>query len=262
MESNLKIYSLGIVVETKPEGTDFIMVSPIEVLNIQKPGDMKSASTKFEGKTKSTTNNGFQTEIKSTNYLKAKWISLGQSNRLTPPDVVANETVIILKYENVDEYYWTTIYREVSLRRQENVLYGFSNLKSGISEFDKSTSYWLQVDTKHKKVQFHTAMNDGELTEYDIVIDTKAGTLEVKDKHSNSILIDSKQDTITVNSVKDINMKAKKTINIEAPNINLKGALSQEGNITMKGNMNTSGSINASGSIIDSGGNTPNHSHA
>ena len=267
MESKLKLFSLGIVVETKPPKVDIVMVCPIETLSIMPAGDIKNQSTKFEGNIKNVDNKNFKSEISSKNYLKAKWLPFGQSNRLSAPDVVANETVILFKFDDVDEYYWTPIFREVELRRLETVLYGFSNMKGGMSPFDKSTSYWLEVDTKNKSVQFHTAMNDGEYTEYDIIINTKAGTLTVKDKKNNYIHIDSKQDHITTNANKDITLISANTVNIKTGTlnieaaVNLSGNMSMSGNMAMSGNMNVSGDVKASGSIIDSGGNTNHHSH-
>ncbi len=271
--SELKLYSLGIVVEDKPVGSDFVMVTPIEVLNIQKAGNIKDAQTKFEGTLKNADDKNFATELNSSSYLKAKWLAFGQSNRITSPDVVANETVVLFKFGDVDEYYWTTIFREVELRRQETVLYGFGNLKSGMAAFDKSTSYWLEVDTKKKTVKFHTAMNDGEYTEYDIVIDTKAGTFSLKDKKGNTFLLDSKQDKFMVNALKEIEGTAGQVINLKAPTINLEGNVnikgnvsttgntSTQGNVTMTGNFDVSGNVNASGTVTDGGGNTNHHSH-
>lgn len=272
MESNLKLYSLGIVVETKPPGTDIILVSPIEVLNIQKPGSIKDNSTKFEGSLKNVDNKSFKSELRASNYLKAKWLPFGQSNRITAPDVVANETVILFKFGDVDEYYWTTIFREVELRRLETVLYGFSNIKNGITPFDKSTSYWLEVDTKNKTVKFHTSMNDGEYTEYNITIDTKTGTLNISDKKNNFIHLDSSKDHITINTNSSITAITK-NFNVNAPNILLNGnvvitqnlqvnnGVAASGNVTMSQNLQVNGNINASGSIIDAGGNTANHTH-
>lgn len=271
--SELKLYSLGIVVEDKPVGSDFIMVSPIEVLNIQPNGLIKNSSTKFEGKLKNASGKNFATEISSTNYIKAKWLSFGQSNRITSPDVAKNETVILFKFGDVDEYYWTTIFREVELRRQETVLYGFSNIKSGISAFDKTTSYWLEVDTRKKSVKFHTAMNDGEYTEYDIHIDTKQGTFLLTDKKGNRFFLDSKADKFIINSLKEVEVTAGKLIKLKAPNIEIEGNVkikgnvsttgnsSTQGNVTMTGNFNVNGNIHATGSIIDEGGNTNHHGH-
>ena len=271
--SQLRLYSLGIVVEDKPVGSDFVMVSPIEVLNIQPGGSIKESSTKFEGTLKNTSGKNFATEMSSTNYIKAKWLPLGNSNRITSPDVVKNETIVLFKFGDVDEYYWTTIFREVELRRQETVLYGFSNLKSGISAFDKSTSYWLEVDTKKKSVKFHTAMNDGEHTEYDIQIDTKQGTFLLTDKKGNKFFLESQKEKFTVYANKQIDVQAGQVINVKAPTINLEGNVNikgnvstvgntnTQGNVTMTGNQQVNGNINASGSIIDGGGNTNNHSH-
>lgn len=271
--SELKLYSLGIVVEDKPVGADMIMVSPMEVLNIQPAGSIKDASTKFEGTLKNSSGKNFASEMKSTNYIKAKWLAFGQSNRITSPDVVANETVILFKFGDVDEYYWTTIFREAELRRQETVMYGFSNLKSGISAFDKSTSYWLEVDTKKKSVKFHTAMNDGEYTEYDINIDTKAGTFSLKDKKGNSFFLDSQNDKFIVNALKEISGTAGEVINLKAPTINLEGNVNikgnvntsgnttTQGNVSMTGKFNVDGNIGATGTIIDGGGNSNHHSH-
>jgi len=271
--SELKLYSLGIVIEDKPVGSDFVMVSPVEVLNIQQSGLIKEQKTTFEGTHKKADGTGFATEMKARNYLKAKWLPLGHSNRLTAPDLVKNETILLFKFGDVDEYYWTTIFREVELRRQETVLYGFGNIKSGISAFDKSTSYWLEVDTKNKTVKFHTAMNDGEYTEYDIIIDTKAGKFTLKDKKGNTFMLDSKQDKFVVNALKEISGTAGQVINLKAPTINLEGNVNikgnvsttgntnTQGNVTMTGNFDVNGNIHATGSIIDDGGNTNHHGH-
>lgn len=268
MEKSLfNFYSLGIVVETKPPGVDIILVTPIESLNIQEPGSIKDKEYKSEGKLKDITSVNFNTEIKSKNYLRAKWLPLSNSNRITAPDVVANETVILFKYENVDEYYWTTIFREPSLRRLETVNYSYSNLKSGMSPFDKTTSYWTEVDTKNKKIQLHTSMNDGEHTEYDIIIDTKTGVLTITDKKGNLIQLISKDDKILINAKSNITINATSNVDITAPNINITGNVTINGNISangdtsMNGNLSTSGSVSAAGSIIDGGGNTNHHSH-
>lgn len=264
-KSLLKIYSLGIVVETKPPGTDIILVTPIENLNIQESGPIKDKKYKSEGKLKDITSVNFQSEINSRNYLRAKWLPLSNSNRMTAPDVVANETVILFKYQNVDEYYWTTIFREPELRRLETVNYSYSNLRSGITAFNKTTSYWFEVDTRNKKIHLHTSMNDNEYTEYDIDIDTKNGILYITDKKGNIIKLNSKEDKILVNTNNDVTINTAKTINIiTGTTVNIVAGNSiniTAPNIVMNGDITTNGNINASGAIIDQGGNTNHHSH-
>jgi len=278
-ESKLKLYSLGIVIENKQEGSDVIKVSPIEELNIQTPGLIKDFNKEYEGNKKELGPTNFKTEHEAKNYLLAKWLPFGHSNRNTAPDVVANETVILFKYANVDEYFWTTLFREPELRRQETVEYAFSNIPSGIKAFNKNTSYWLEVSTRHKYIHLHTSKNDGEKVTYDIIIDTKGGSITIKDDRKNSITLNSVGDTITINTGNEVTINAKNVVNVKSPTINLDGnvnisgrvrvkggssrgsSMNISGNIDINGNINTNGNINATGSIIDAGGNTNHHSH-
>lgn len=186
-QSSFRFYSVGVVTETKPVGTDFIMVSPMEELSIQGSGMIADQEDDFSGSKGGNSSPHFTTQHTSKNYVRAKWYSLGQGNRTSAPDVVAGETVILFKYGNVDEYFWDEIGREPALRRLENVLYSFSNVPGGIGSeaYDKDTSYWVEVNTKEKFVHIHTADNDGEACTFDIRIDTGAGVLRIEDGLGN-----------------------------------------------------------------------------
>jgi phage baseplate assembly protein gpV len=234
--SELKLYSLGIVTENKPEGTDYILVTPIEKISIQESGYINDKERTYKSSLTDIHGKEDNQEIKAVNKVRAKWIPFGHSNRITAPDVRANETVVLFKFGDVDEYYWTTIFREPGIRRLENVIYGFSNLRSGLTEFDKNTSYWLQVDTIHKKVHLHTANNDGEYTPYDIDIDTKTGIMTITDNKGEVIQIDARNNKVDVTTSKEAN--------ITAPTINFNG------------NVNISGALNVSGGSSLYGGNT------
>lgn len=293
-ESNLKLYSLGIVVETKPEGTDTILVTPIETLNIQAPGSIKNYKKDYKGDKKELESTSFKTEHEAKNYIRATWLPFGHSNRITAPDVNANETVVLFKFGDVDEIYWTTIFREPTLRRLEDVLYSYSNLPKGMTAFDKDSSYWARFSTKGKLVQLHTSMNDGEHTTYDITIDTKTGTLEVKDGKKNSILLHSPSNTLTINTQNAVNVNAENEVNVttktavvtasshttvKSPTIDLVGDVNVSGKFLVKGpttlqaglsvtkggsvsgNLSVSGDLNATGKIMDTGGNSNHHSH-
>ena len=281
-ESGLRFYSLGIVVEDKPAGVDYILVSPIETLNIQAPGSIKEYSKSFKGDQKELEATNFKTEHESKNYERAKWLPFGHSNRISAPDMIANETVILFKFAGVDDVYWTTLFREPTLRRLEDVLYAFSNLPKGMVAFDENTSYWARFSTRDKFVQIHTSMNDGEHTTYDIKIDTKVGTLEIKDGKKNNILLHSPSNTLTVNTQNAVNVNTTKEVNIftkvanivaetsvtiKSKIINFIGNVNIEGDTKMKGSLGTDGKIDAKGDIaskgkiIDAGGNSNHHSH-
>ena len=130
--------------------------------------------------------------------IKAKWVPLGHSNRITPPDVVKNESVIIMKFGDTDEYYWTTIFREPMLRRLETVLYAFGNLAKGLVKWDKTSSYWFEVSTHDKYLHLKTTKSNGEAFEYDVKIDTDKSNLTIKDNIDNQIVLDSPSKTITL----------------------------------------------------------------
>lgn len=199
--SGLRFYSIGIVVETKPDVTDIILVSPVEELSIQEDGLIKDQETEYTGDKESIHGPHFKTEHTSKNYVKAKWSSLGNGNRTTAPDVVVNETVILYKYDDVDEYFWDEIGREPSLRRLEDVLYSYSNVSDGIGskEYNQDTSYWVRVSTKDKFVHIHTSDNDGEATTFDIRIDTSKGVARMWDGLGNFINWDAPAGTHEMN---------------------------------------------------------------
>jgi phage baseplate assembly protein gpV len=215
-KSGLVLYSLGIVVVTKLPGTDDIYVTPIEHLNIQDNKLIKDNKQTFKNNLPDKTGKVEASEVKSTNTLKAKWIPFGHSNRTSAPDVVANETVILFKYADVDEYFWTTIFREKNIRRLENVLYSYSNLATGLKEFDMKSSYWVNVNTKAKVVQLHTSDNDGEHCTYDVIIETKKGVLTVIDGKKNYIEMKSVSDDLNIEFNRDINDHAKRDVNTKA----------------------------------------------
>lgn len=228
-ESKLKVSSLGIVVESKPRGTDYILVSPIEQLNMQAEGTIKEQTQDYTGDKTDLESTSFKSEHESKNYVRAKWAPYSESNRTSAPDVRAGETVLIYKYADVDEYYWCDYLREPELRRQEDVLYSYSNLPNGSDSFDEETSYWVRYNTIDKYVRLHTAKNDGEPFSYDIVIDTKEGKIIITDDGGNSVELDSAKGNLSVNVKNDINLKAGGSINLEATNaINLKAQTIKE----------------------------------
>lgn len=218
-ESGFKPYSLGIVVENKPRGSDIVLVTPIEELNIQPSGNIKEHSNNYSGNKRDLGDNSFNTEHSSKNYIRAKWVPYGESNRLSAPDVYANETIMIYKFANVDEYYWCDVMREPELRRLEDVMYAYSNIKSGTNAFDRNTSYWIRYNTRDKYIHLHTSNNDGEPFTYDLKIDTGTGIVSIKDNAGNSIELTSSSGNISLKCTNSINLEAGNSINLTAPTI-------------------------------------------
>ncbi len=193
--SKLKLYSLGIVIEDKQRGSDLISVLPIEELPLT-DGLVKDVKRDFKAKTVNAKSVIKTSEVKGDLKLIAKWIPFGHSNRISSPDVIKNETVILFRFADTEEYYWTTIFREPSIRRLESVLYAFGNLAKGMEAFDKESSYWFEVSTHDKYIKLHTAKSDGEPYEYDVTFNTETGFIEIKDNIGNVIKLTSRENRI------------------------------------------------------------------
>lgn len=194
-DSALELYSIGIVVVDKPRNTDFIEVTPIETIVT---ADMLLKDLALNYQVGMPDHQGVvrNDQITGGPVLTARWIPFGHSNRMTAPDVIKGETVIIFRVEETEDYYWTTIFREPGIRRLETVNYMYGNIPTGLNPFDKNTSYWAEVSTHDKYVHIHTSKNDGEPFEYDIKLDTAIGKLTITDHVGNHIVLDSANDLI------------------------------------------------------------------
>lgn len=253
-QSSLKIYSLGIVIKAAVSGNKDgeIMVSPIEAMNVQPSGIIANNGTEFRGGHPDEKGVSGSAKVKSQNYVKAKWIALGDANRVTAPTVYPNETVLLYRYGNHDVFYWTTAFHEPDLRKKEVANFAFSNLskkdgwdKSGKAvSFDKDSSYWLEVNPPEKIVKFTTPNNDGEVSKFTVEIDNAKGKLTLEDNMGNSIIIDSKEG-ITILSNKDVTIEAKGTLFLKASNTKVSGDMDISGQLTVSGGINTGGDIRA-----------------
>ena len=252
-KSELRLYSLGIVVETKKDDTDLIKVSPTEILPLQN-GLLSEQKRDYTVKMPNASGVQKSSEIKGDDVVVAKWIPFGHSNRITAPDVVEGETVILFRFADNDEYHWTTLFREPSLRRLETVMYAFSDIAAPGQAFDKDSSYYFEVSTKEKHVTFKTSKADGEPYAYLIDIDTGKGLMTVIDDVRNEVSINSKTGEIKVKTNEKVTIETK-TAEIKASQINLKGpvqitgALTVSSGITAGSNISTPANIAAGGTV-------------
>lgn len=232
-ESAFRFYSFGIVMIDKERKSDLIKVLPQEELSIS-DGVIRDFSTEGKGKvkykeksdTKLLSDQKIKYDVKVADHqgvdrvqkvegdvmIVAKWIPLGQSNRITSPDVIKGETVMLFRVSDTDEYYWTPLMREPGIRRQETVLYAFGNLPTGLEAWDKDTSYWFEVSTHDKYAHLHTAKNDGEPFEYDVKLDTQAGVMTITDNAGNSIVLDSTNNKLTITTNVDVEVNTQNVV--------------------------------------------------
>lgn len=247
--SKLQLYSLGIVVEDKPRNSDVIKVYPIEQLPM-----IDGKVSEFKPKYKATVPDAKGTlrtsNVEAAAVIEAKWFPYGHSNRMTSPDVIKNETVLIFRFADTEEYHWTTVFREPSIRRKETVVYAFGNKEAPLDPWDKNSSYWYSVSTHDKYVHLHTTKSDGEPFEYDIKIDTKNGSVIINDDVGNFVKLESKPGKITATAKKDIELNAPTvTINCKNLNVNASSSINNKTpTVNNSGNVNTGGNQNIGGS--------------
>jgi len=275
-ESKFKFFSLGIVVGT-PYG-DMITVCPIEELTMAN-GPIDKIREEFKvnnlpdatGVLKSATTS-------ATATIQARWLPFATPNRVTAPNVCANETVMIVRYADAEEYRWFTTDNEYGIRNQETVKWRFSNTKlndqdkdgnpTGTKSFKTATddtSYWFTVSTSGKTIHLHTAVNDKEFAMYDVGFDTAKGLFTFTDNKKNFFTFDSKAAKFTIHMDKMARIEDKRGNYIEldttkdivtikaARNIILDGDVIIKGDFEVKkaaifrGKTNTYGVLNAYG---------------
>jgi hypothetical protein len=268
-DSNLKLYSIGVVVEDKLVNSDYIVAAPMEQLSTAS-GDLSTVEKIKTVKGK---------EIQKRNTIIARWNQNGQTNRATSPNVYKNETVKIWRYGDTDKYYWDTIFFEPHIRRLEEVKYSYSNKKTPLETYDDNSSYYYTVSTLNKFIHLHTSTNDGEASGYDILINTKTGEISIIDTNGNQLKWKSVKKHLDISNFKEfninildsintqvgnvintqvgnvknltvptLNINCSSVINISTPTVNLNGNLNVSGNITAD-NINAN-SVNApSGSV-------------
>lgn len=247
-QSKYRFYSLGIVVEDKKDGNDFIKVTPIEEITMAN-GLISGVKSNYKVNTPDAKGVKRANNLEGDVTIIAKWAPFSESNRITSPDVRASETVMIFTFADTGEYFWIDLGREPKLRRLEKVCYAYSNKPSGLDPFDKDSSYWVEFNTKDKSVKLHTANNDGEPFAYDIAIDSKNGTINLTDNAGVTVTIDSNTQIAT--------WKLKKLV-VDG-DLDVTGAMSVSKGITgggggsMTGTLNVDGPINATANITTVG---------
>lgn len=198
--SKLRPYSLGIVAENKALSSKDVEVVPYEQSPIL-DGEITSASADIKAKGVDSVGSVLEKTVTSTLSVKAKWLPIGASNRVSAPDVRRGELVMLYKFADADMYFWNTLKDDISLRKLETVIYAFSATMNESAEMNASTYYFIEISTHKKLITLHTSKDNGEPFSYDIQLNTEAGYFVITDDVGNHILMDSKNSRIHLKNV-------------------------------------------------------------
>ena len=247
--SGLRFYSLGIVAVDKLPDDYYIQVTPMESLPLAE-GNLKDAISSLNHSLPDAQGVVTTVSISTKMTIPAKWSGLFFDNRATAPDVCQGEKVILTKFGDAEQIYWSTAEFNPQQRKKETVCYVFSNepKPSNHNEVTKDNSYWFEVDTRGKTITLHSSANDGEVTEYDIVIDTAAGTLSVVDGLGNTVILDSGAGTLVGNINTEVTITVPNMI--LNSNVKINGTLEVSDAVTLDSTLTVSDMSTLNGGII------------
>lgn len=218
--SELKFFSLALVVETPSKfPSSVIKVTPIESLSTQDSGGIKKTPVTYE-QIHPEEGGGYNApkSIDRGNTIEAEWMPLADSNRDTAPCVYKDETVLLLKYADVQKYYWITLKRQPQLRRKEMVRWGASNETEPLKEYTKATTYYNELNALDRYFEI-SSPTIGEERWYRIRGDVARGSLEIVDEKGNGIHINSDQEYLTIKAEQKVIITSKTSIELNSPNV-------------------------------------------
>lgn len=244
MSNVLNFLGTGIVAANKQTNTDQIMV--------YLPGKFPMADGKVEATAEQqqkqsldAQGNTVNSNVLMSNAVPAYWKSMGDSNRLSSPDVREGSEVSIYQVSGQKKYYWTTWGMNAKTMRLETVMYGWSaspetsdNIAEGEEDFNIDNFYTFMISTHTGKVTFRTSQKNGEKTVFELMIDAMAGKLMVGGKEKSFLVLDDiersftytnadgsvfnlNKEVLTAYTKDKINLNADKEINLLTKNLNI-----------------------------------------
>lgn len=196
MLSKLSLYSLGTVVEDKESNSNMVKAIPYEVLT-DLDGEVSKFSKSVSGGVEDLSGNVFGGNEKVAS-IECEWLPFGDL-RTTSPDMVLGEQVIIWRYADTEDFYWTPKRQDLLNRKLEHIILTLSNTKDDQDEskpYDKA--YTITLSTRDGYLSIVTDDNNKEKAKYEYKMNTKEGIVSLTDNHDNSWTLDSPNRKLTV----------------------------------------------------------------
>lgn len=196
--SLLHCLGVGTVTQTKETNTDTIMVycpflfPTAEGRTVNNVQQVEQTSLNAKGE-----------EVKSNNLrsnsVPAKWMNLGDNNRITSPNVREGSQVAIYNVDGGNQLYWTTHGVNAETYRLESVLYGWAsnpNLAEN-TPFDVDNFYTAKVSTHDGIFALRTSMSNGEKSKFDVQVDGMNGRVSVGGFNKGLFVLDDVESSLT-----------------------------------------------------------------
>lgn len=194
--SGLRLYSVGRAANNKALNSKELEVTPIEQLNML-DGELVSVPFDSEVSGQKADGSEYSAKVTLNTALTATWFPMG-SNRKTPPDVRRGERVILWRYMDTDQFYWTETGWDDHLRRLETVHYRWSATADEAADMeDPSNFYHLSISTHEGLIHLETMLANKEKAKYALQINTKEGIVGLADDFGNFWQLESVEKIIS-----------------------------------------------------------------
>lgn len=231
--SKLQIYSLALVAANKALSSKVIEATPIEHVPMIN-GEVSDNVAQYSGGATDAAGAAYNDSVATTITVKATWLPIGGSNRITAPDVRRGELVMLYRFADADEFFWATLKDDMSLRKLETVIFAFSGTTKEGSTPGINNTYFLEISTHNKLIHFHTSNDNGEPYMYDIQINTGTGFIQIQDDDGNFFKFDSVEQQLIMSNKAGSKVEINKAvINLQSTeSINLQSNLITQTSIT------------------------------
>ena len=283
---------VGTVAATKQTGSNEIMVY-LPRFAPQAEGRTVATATEVEKTSQNAYGEETKSKVLTTNAFPAEWRAMGDSNRVTAPDVREGSQVSIYQVSGQAKYYWTTYGVNAETFRLETVVMGYSANPSinDDTPFNIENFYTLTVSTHEGFAAFRTTQQNNEKTTFEIKVDSMNGKIMASGGQKNFFMLDDmahqlvyknvdnsifdvSKKKVTVYTEDSITLAAKETVSFKTTNFNLEckkigikadeadisigitrwtGDIIQDGDYTQDGDYNQKGDTTRVGSTHSTG---------
>lgn len=161
-------------------------------------GEVSSTPQKHPTQHTDSTGKLSKQEVLAGSSVRAKWLKIGDSNRITPPNIRRGERLMVYRLGDTDKYFWDTIDVDNHLRKLETVIWVFSATQKEEDGIDLDNYYYIVLSTHDKKIRLQTSAANNEPYRYSIQIDTDGSTVDISDDNGNKIHLSSKEHVIAL----------------------------------------------------------------
>lgn len=222
--SKWHMYSHGRVAENSEFGNPIVKILPLELYPFYN-GMLEEKRDIEEHQGVDAAGKPYVVKVKRKNTIDATWWNYAGTHRATAPNVRRAERVVVFRFADEDNYRWISLGEDDGLRRLEDVLWLFSDtLDEKVEKLTEDNSYAVRMSTKNNVIYIKTVKENGEPFAYEISVETKSGSVNIKDDDGQEFhLVSAKKQLIMQNKDRSKVEIIGPVMNLEAPNeINLK----------------------------------------